>query len=54
LRPAFFPFAVWATALLAVNNLLVRLNLWPEARLVIPIVALALLGVGLTLWWRGT
>ncbi len=53
MRPAFFPFAIGATAILAVNNLLIALEIWPLGHLVIPIVALALLAVALVLWVRG-
>ncbi len=52
-RPSFAPFAIAATAILAVNNLLVTLKLWPTVRLVIPLAALALLAVAIVLWWRG-
>ena len=54
MRPAFFPFAVAATAILAVNNLLVATMTWPLGHLIIPIVALVLLAVAVTLWVRST
>ncbi|HEV2771969.1 MAG TPA: hypothetical protein VGV57_03965 [Thermoleophilaceae bacterium] len=53
-RPAFAPFAIGATAILAVNNLLIGLRLWPTVRLIVPVVALVLLLVAVTLWWRAT
>jgi hypothetical protein len=52
LRPGFFPFAVAATAVLALNNLLAALGLWSLGRIAIPIAALGLLAVALVLWWR--
>lgn len=54
LRPAFFPFAVAATAILAVNNLLLALKLWPAGHVIIPSVALCLLVVATVLWLRSS
>ena|SRR5829696_3618900 len=48
-RPAFFPFAVAATAILAVNSLLLYLRVWPAGHLIIPVAALVLLAVAVVL-----
>ena len=40
-------------AMLAVNNLLIALNLWPLGHLIIPSVALVLLAIAVGLWLRG-
>ncbi len=53
MRPAFFPFAVGATAILAVNNLLLALKVWPAGHVILPIIALASLVVSMVLWLRG-
>jgi len=53
-RPAFFPFAVAATAILAVNSLLLYLRVWPAGHLIIPAAALVLLAVAVVLWVRAT
>ena len=53
-RPAFFPFAVAATAILAVNSLLLYLRVWPAGHLIIPVAALVLLAVAVVLWVRAT
>jgi hypothetical protein len=39
--------------MLAVNNLLTALKLWPLGHLIIPSVALALLAIAVGLWLRG-
>jgi hypothetical protein len=51
-RPKFAPVAILACALLAAIALLVRFNVAPDARLAVPIAALALLVVALELWRR--
>jgi len=49
MRPAFFPFAGAATAILAVNSLLLYLRVWPAGHLIIPVAALVLLAVAVVL-----
>jgi hypothetical protein len=51
-RPGFAVWGLLACALLAVNALLVRFSVAPAARIALPVVALALLGVALVQWRR--
>lgn len=53
MRPQFFPFAVAATAILAVNALLFALGV-PYGHVAMPIVALGLLLIAVVLWIKGT
>jgi hypothetical protein len=52
-RPRFAVWGLLACALLAVNALLVRFDVAPLARILLPVAALALLAVALELWRRG-
>ncbi len=54
MRPAFFPFAVGATAILGINNLLLALKVWPAGHILLPIIALGLLAAAIMLWLRST
>jgi hypothetical protein len=51
-RAPFAPFAILATTILAIEALLVRLDVLPALRLAIPIVALVLLGIAFWKWAR--
>jgi hypothetical protein len=52
-RPRFAVWGLLACALLAVNALLVRFSVAPLARILLPLAALAFLGLAFELWRRG-
>jgi hypothetical protein len=51
-RPAFAFLGILACVLLAANALLTRLGVASTGRIVLPIGALAILGLALERWWR--